>query len=129
MLVSNTEIYDCSYTGISLLKTTATFNDCKIYDLNSYSVIDTNFSTASFNSCSFTYTNVTANGWEKCFIDVMDYGGVSNLTFESCSISNNTFTNIATVEAKNILFKNSTFISNNGLTSNSGVTYQGCTFK
>ena len=127
--VIDTEIYDCTYTGISLSKSTATFETCRIYDLPfSDSVVNVDASTVSFNSCVFSQTNVTINSFEKCFIDVLDYAGVSSISFNNCNITKNTFSNIATDCAKNIIFKDCTFSNNNGSTINSGVKYQNCTF-
>ena len=127
--VIDSEIYDCTYTGLSLSKSTATFENCRIYDLPfSDSVMNIDASTVSFNSCTFSQTNVTINSFDKCFIDVWDYAGISSISFNGCTIVNNIFSNIATESAQNIIFKNCTFSNNSGSTINSGVKYQNCTF-
>ena len=127
--VYSTEIFDCTYTGISLSKSIATFEKCKIYDLQfSDSVMNSNVSTVEFTDCMFTNTNVTRDSWDKCFIDIRDYAGVSSITFSNCTISNNIFENIATDDARNVVFQNCKLENNMGTTANSGVKYQNCSF-
>ena len=126
LVVTSTEIYDCTYTGISLLKSSATFEKCKVYDLSSYSVCSFDNSTVVFSNSTFTETDVTKYGWDKCFIELLDFSGESSVSFNNCSISNNNFAYIVTDNAKNIVFKNCNFKNNSVVTMQNGLTFTNC---
>ena len=122
LVVTATDIYDCTYSAIWLNSTTATFTNCNFYDLTrAYSIIAIDTSTVTFTSCKFTGNNVTTESSEGCFID---YRTASKLTFDSCTITGNTFASIASKDTKNAVFKNCDIRNNNGVLTHSGVTYQ-----
>lgn len=122
LVVTATDIYDCTYSGVWLNSTTATLTNCNFYDLlRSESVIAIDTSTVTFTNCKFTGNNTTTNDYGDCFID---YRTASKLTFDSCTITGNTFANIASKDAKNVVFKNCDIRNNNGSLTHSGVTYQ-----
>lgn len=129
IVVKNTEIYDCTYTGVGLQNSSASFEGCKIYDLPSAdSVIWSDNSTIKLSNCEITGTDVTVNGWRETFIFSPDYNGSSNITFDNCAISNNKFSSIALTSATNITFKNCTFRNNSTIKLQNGVTYTNCTW-
>ena len=129
IIVTSTEIYDCSYEGISLQDSSASFNDCKIYDLSSVSsVIYSDNSIIQLSNCTIKDTNTTVNSWRECFILSPDYNGDSTITFDYCNISNNTFTNIALTTATNITFNYCTFNNNSSIRLHNGISFTKCTF-
>lgn len=129
LTVKSTEIYDCTFAGVSLWKSSASFENCKIYDLPyCYSAIFCYSSTMEFSDCSFIKTNVILSDGNKCFLDVSGDSSVNSVLFDYCTFTDNTFANIATKGATNVLFKDCAFVRNNGTTTHSGVKYQNCFF-
>ncbi len=130
LTVTSTEIYDCTFAGVDLWKSSATFDKCKLYNLPTcYAAIYSTASSVGFSNCLFADTNVYWSDGDHCFLNVAINGGISSTLFENCVFSNNTFANIATVGAKNIVFDNCSFVGNMGDTAHSGVTYRDCSFK
>ena len=90
ILLRDSDIYDCNYAGISAGRSQLSVENCEFYDLvldNNGGLIYSSSSNISFSNCSFT------NAKAAILINISDYllDGDSILIFDSCVMSNNTY--------------------------------------
>ena len=90
ILLRDSNVYDCNYAGLSAGRSQLSVNNCQFYDFildNNGGLIYSASSNIDFSNCSFT------NAKAAILINISDYllDGDSVLTFDSCVMSNNTY--------------------------------------
>lgn len=127
--VSNSNIYDCTFTGMHLSQTNATVKNTQFYDSYHWGgFIMLINSVADFSNCNI-HDIKTDPGSIFAFIDIDDYisSNETKATFNSCNFYNNSFINLASANAKNIIFNNCSFKNNSGNMNHSYAVYNNTT--
>lgn len=122
--VTDSRIYDCTYTGIWLTDNSdAVVKKTEFFDsVHTSGFLRIDNSTINCTDCNIR--NIVCSGWNEGFIETFDWDEKpSDITFDNCVFSNNTFNKITNSETKHLTFNNCTFNNNKGDMQHPEVVY------
>ena len=116
--VNNSKIYECSFTGMHLTKTTATIKNTEFFDSTHWGgFVMLSNSVADFDKCDI-HDIKTGSNTGFSFIDISDIynSNETKATFNNCNFYNNSFIDITNAKTKQLVFNNCEFKNNIGNT-------------